>query len=424
MSITAIFAVTMILFAVVPPEIFTEIYFSLKVPVGEMFFYICWANAFLYAGIIAVRPFFSRQRHVSTLEDDKRDLHFMEFLGYSSFGLAMFSYVIYFGMSGVSFADIAQGFSGEIGASYALRGELENIPGVTSLMNVAPWWFAYIAFKKFVAGRRLTRIEIILSSVLFALVTLRGLAAFERRAIIDLFIPAAVLVIMRKTDWTPGARKFVATLPVTAVVFVIVLFMFAEYFKTWINYYQLYSDMPFFEWSMVRLAGYYATAVNNGIMGFQDGLSTGGATTLSGLYKLPLIAELFALGDLRDEMVTQYKFLLIRLANLEFNNPGGAVSAFLDFGLWGGALFLFIHGVIFSWIYLSARKGSLVFTLLYALVFASALEITRVWFFGSPFGLLNLAFVPAMAGLYKLLPRKATPMPRRTRIEPRPEPAD
>lgn len=400
-ALTAIFAVTLVLFMVIPEDDFRRVFRSPKVDTLSLWGYGIWTYGWMMMGIAICYMFVPRGGLWVDRRNASFDYAFMRFLGYVSLWLALGAYTVYYMSAGISLDAVIVGFSGEVGASYRLRKQLENIPGVTSLMNVAPWWYAYVLFKRLIVGEKLSRFELGISVVLLVMVTLRAFAAFERRAIFDLFIPSGILLLLYKRDWPATARRLLSFLPVLGVSFVIVIFLAGEYFKSWINYYATNSGMGFLQFGLTRLAGYYATAVNNAVLAIEDGIQTAGRLSLDGIYKFPGLRPLLDSGD-----DSQFSMLLDRLANPEFNNPGGAMATIVDYGLWGSAVFLLLHGLLFAWFYKGSAQRLLLPTLLYSMAYFSILESTRIWFFLSSFGVLNLGYLPLVYLLFRYLPRK------------------
>lgn len=389
-SLTMIFGVTLFLFTIISDNDFSRVFHVSKVSMLSLYGYAGWAYCWIAVGMATVYALVPRGALQADRSRPASDYAFIHFLGHTSLILALSAYFVYFVNAGLSFDMLLDGFSGESGASYRLRHKLQNIPGITSLMNVAPWWYVYIAYKRVIIGRKLNRFEVIVSLLLLSMVITHAFAAFERRAMISLFIPTGVFVLFYKRNWSLRVRSLISLLPVLGITFITTLFLVGEYFKSWVNHYAANSGMSFFEFGLTRLAGYYVTSVNNAGLAIWDNISTAGRLSLRGIYKIPGLGDF--LGGTGE--VSKFTSFLERSANPEFNNPGGAVATIVDFGLWGSAVFLFLHGFIFTWLYVGARQRRIIMILLYSLAYFAILESTRIWFFMSPFSVLNLLYVP------------------------------
>lgn len=327
-----------------------------------------------------------RRRMVSSSEDAIRGL------GYLAFWLSLVAYIIYIAISDVSIQSVMDSLSGAEGANYALREGLERIPGITSFMGVAPWWFVYVGYMKFVLGRRLPARIYLMSAALLFLIFARGVLDFERRAIIDALLPAAIVVVMMRTQWSLFMRPLISSAPFFGILMLVGLFLFTEYFRTW-TFYSQYVSVDYMEWALTRLGGYYSTSMNNGATALDAGYSGQGYYLLHGFYRFPVLGAMTGLRDLGGEAASEFTLLLTELLNPEFNNQGGAVVALFDLGYAGGGVFLFCYGMVTGLVFQGARSGSLFCVLIYTFFFVAALEITRIWFITSAGPLTSLLFV-------------------------------
>lgn len=313
-------------------------------------------------------------------------------LGYLSYFLSVSAYVIYIAISDISVDMIFASLSGEQNANYALRDGLERIPGVTSFMGVAPWWFVYVAYARFVMRRNISVKELLMSAFLLFLVFARGVLDFERRAIVDVLIPAFVVVVFLKTKWPVWMRAVLPFAPIFGVLMLVALFLSTEYFRTW-TFYSQYVDVDYVEWALTRLGGYYSTSVNNGITALDAGYSSNGYYLLNGIYRFPVLGVFFGLRQIGSSASNEFTFLLVDRLNPEFNNQGGSIVALFDLGYVGGGIFLFLYGIVAAVVFQKARSGSIFCVLLYTFFFMSFLEITRVWFITSAVPLTSLLFL-------------------------------
>lgn len=328
-------------------------------------------------------------------------------LGWSACLLSLAAYAIYFSLSGIRTDLLAANFSGDAGANYELKATMERVPGVTSFMSIAPFWFLYLAYKRFVLEVKWSMIEIALAVCLLLATTLRAVSENERRAIIDLFIPAALFVMLMKTNGSAWYRLGLKILPTVGISLLIFLFLATEYFRTWSNFYSQNTNLSYPIWALLRLGGYYSTSVNNGIAGWDFDYNAAGYYLLHGLYRFPVIADYFGLTEIRQEATLAFTDLLTQKLNPEFNNQGGLVVAFWDLGLLGGSLLLTALGLLFGFTYAAALQGRMFHALLYPTFFLSALEITRVWYLTSAVSFSSLIFLIIAWPLVRIKIRKS-----------------
>lgn len=375
-------AAAVLLFVCVTEREFATSFGAPKQDLGRVLGVVSLGYASLTLGLLMAYDrglrFIERRRQA----EGDRDL--VAFIGYCSLAASLAAYAIYFALAKVGVADILAGLSAEPGASYDLRRRFSTVPGITSFMSVAPLWFAYLAYRWVVTGLRPKPAMIAVSLLLAGCVVLRSVVGFERRAIIELVLPAVVVLVMLR----PWARMRLI-LPMLGVLGVWTLFVVTEIFRSWANE-GLASGQSLPIWMLARLGGYYATALNNGVLAIEQALTGSGSITFAGIYRLPVFGDLFGSAGLQADFVLQFKGMLKALANPDFNNPGGLVGAFIDFGWVGGALVLVALGTAFGVIHSAAARGHGVALLAYGFVVLSLLEITRVMVFLSPQGVIIL----------------------------------
>jgi hypothetical protein len=172
------------------------------------------------------------------------------------------------------------------------------------------------------------------------------------------------------------------------------MFGLFEYFRSW-QFYRTRGDLSFVEFASNRLAGYYATAINNGQV-ILDHLTFPGRLpfdtveafwSLQGIYQLRLYEVLggherpYNKTDYRD---SPYFHALDQVANPEFNNPSGYVAPFADYGHVGGLVFFAALGVIAGLLYRGFCRGHVAGLLIYPYCFTGLVELPRYmyWFQG------------------------------------------
>jgi oligosaccharide repeat unit polymerase len=272
-----------------------------------------------------------------------------------------------------------------------VKAQLGNIPGVTALTQVG---IAAVAVSSVLLAHKYSRGELIKLLAVLALSIPRVIIYSERLAFLELAVPAIVV----GAAWLAnrgGVRRTVArAIPVVGLVLVAVVFSVFEYFRSWM-FYRMRGESSFVEFVLNRLAGYYATAINNGQV-ILDHLRWPGRLpfdtldnfwSVQGIYQLRLYEVLGGherpYGKGGDEQ-SPYFDALQQFANPEFNNPSGYVAPFVDYGQVGGLVFFLLLGVVAGLLYRAFCRGSLVGLLVYPVFFTGLVEWPRYlyWFQG------------------------------------------
>lgn len=319
--------------------------------------------------------------------------------------LGLFGNILFFVLSGMTLSMLMNVLNSEIGATYVLRDSFEKIAGATSFMNLTCWWFAYAMYVVIVRRDKLSAVGWSVSILLFLLGVFRGFAVNERRVIFELLIPGLIICVLMRRDWSPMMARFFRFAPFIAVASLVFIFVSTEYFRTWANFWgNGNTNLGYFEWALTRLAGYYATALNNGVAILEAStIETYGTLTLSGVSKFPLIGDLIWSQQIKSEIKLSYVDALSLYTNPEFNNPGGFIVTLIDFGIIGGGFICFLVGFAVFFSFRLAQNGNFFAVLLYSQFFFSILEMTRVWNLISPFGVINLIFLSVWYVLWKRL---------------------
>lgn len=311
---------------------------------------------------------------------------YLALLGVSAFSLTAFAFLLWFTLTGFSFQGFLNVFASQGGAFYILRATFfdNRLPGLTSLINLAPWWFVYIAYRRFVRERPLSRFQLIASALFVIVFLIYSIALGERRQLITLFVPAIVAVLLLRP---PARSEWVTWMPAIGLLGLVLLFLVGEYFRTWANYYAATSGQDYIPWALIRLGGYYATSINNGVNYLTYLPPTGGWLTFDGILKMPGINLWSQMPDIGTNYIRSF------YGNPEFTNPGGLIVPLIDFGLLGGGAFLFIFGMLTGLVWHMARRGSIFYILLYTQLYFALLESTRIFYALSSAGVTNLLFL-------------------------------
>ena len=142
-------------------------------------------------------------------------------------------------------------------------------------------------------------------------------------------------------------RWLLTILPLGAVFLLYALFSFSEFFRSWSDFYSQRQD-SFLWFSLIRLVGYYATAMNNGAALLQELHSNPiPYLTIEWFWKFPVLKNFLTYSDLTGvDPETHYIALLKSAVNPEFNNPSGIFPVVMDYGLIGALVFWFCAGII------------------------------------------------------------------------------
>jgi len=276
---------------------------------------------------------------------------------------------------------------GEKGSSDLMKTTyLGTISGVTTLTQFG---IAAVILGTLLGARNGWRSVRLRLGILLFLAVARAIFNSERLAIIELGIPAAlVLIRMKVLDSRRLAGRFRALLPVAPVfgsVALLLLFAASEYLRSWTNFYAG-GDQGFWTFATLRLVGYYVTALNNGAVLLRYVGVTGAPFFMFHfLWRFPGISDFmnglypnlpWSTGD------DPYMTILDVHANPEFNNGSGYFMPALDVGFIGALIFWVIAGLICGLCYrLYTRKhiGGLLF---YPALFTGIAEMPRILYWG------------------------------------------
>ena len=289
-------------------------------------------------------------------------------------------------------------------------------PGLTSLVNFSPVFFATFAYRlAFSSPQEPVPLGFkALAVVLVLLVVFRAYAWSERLAIIETAIPLLLAAVVRWLQPNPlprsevdrdaprrrsgrlsrprrpsrmmgVARKAVlAGGPYLGIPAVIGLFGAFEFFRSWSTD-TYHGKMDFIDFAVGRFLTYYFTSLNNGagMLEMMDWPSYRMDYVL--LWAHRARAGLFkdadsTIGDSKYDVST---FLNV-YGDEEFNSPSAFFSIVLDLGVPLGGLFMFALGTVAGMACRAYRRGSLVGVLAYPTVLITFLELFRYFYLGEP----------------------------------------
>lgn len=277
---------------------------------------------------------------------------------------------------------------GEKGASYAMKEVyLVTVSGVTTLTQFGIAALLLGVWIGIAKGWRAVRIPL---AVLAGLTVARALFNSERLAIIELAIPFSVLMlrlhVLESPVYTRARHLSLQFLPLFAAGGLISIFGASEYFRSWSTFYSG-EGTGFWQFVVLRLTGYYVTALNNGaVLISQLGTQAAPFFTLHFLWRFPFFSNLalaiFPQVQLEDTTIDPYMTILNRAANPEFNNGSGLLLPIADYGLAGAFSFWVIAGFLCGFAYRAFLRMHPAGLLFYPVLFTGVVEIARILYWG------------------------------------------
>lgn len=295
--------------------------------------------------------------------------------------LTLIGYAVWFSVAyqrGLGPNTIVALLSGESGiATDVKHGAMQTIPGLTTMTQFG---LATVVLGVCCLRVRPSRSVMVALVTLLPLSLVRALLNSERLAVVELIAPAIVLgvglFVVGRRGRASWLGRVVAAAPILLIASVSVFFGALEYFRSWSNHYA--SDGgSVVVFTLTRLSGYYATAVNNGVLLY------GSATlwpdlpvfTLAPLLKLTAIVDP-SLGD--SEAFESFTADLAQYGNPEFNSPCGPALLLHDFGFVLFPVVVFVAGFLCGAIYRSYLVRGIAGLLLYPLIVVALAESPRI----------------------------------------------
>jgi hypothetical protein len=314
-----------------------------------------------------------------------------------TFYLALAGYVVWAfvaverGLTGSTVLSVVGGNSGIISTRKAY---LSPVAGVTTLTQIAPVSVACW----FILGRlRITNGTRYIAA-LVALATIRTYLNSERIALIEVVLPLVILAIAipkYRQGETGGGHAWRSLVPLWIPVAVIVLFGVSEYQRTWVPHYRAISHESYPTFVVHRLGGYFATSFNNAVLVQRS--QTGRKLpywSLNAVWSFPLVSNIAPYAKVNGGRPVAWQEVLKENANPEYNNPGGLIASYVEFGLVGAVLFWLAAGLIFGRLYRSFRRAQAG-----ALILYSTLAIGFFLIYGNLFWTMGRATPMIIAGL-------------------------
>jgi oligosaccharide repeat unit polymerase len=295
-----------------------------------------------------------------------------------------------------------------------IKTELGNIPGVTILTQIG---IAAVAVSSVVLADKYSRAELFRLIIVVGLSIPRAYVYSERLAFLELVVPVVVVGTARLSMRVGFRRTIAKVFPVAGIALGVVTFSFFEYFRSW-QFYRLHGESSFPEFVLNRLAGYYATAINNGQV-ILDHLNWPGRLpfdtleafwSMQGVYQL----HLYEILGGHDRPYAKsggpgslYFDALDRFTNPEFNNPSGYVAPFVDYGPFGGLVFFLLFGVVAGLLYREFCNGRLLGLLVYPVFFTGLVEWPRYMYWVQSRAAYSLASLLLVAIVVGIVQRRA-----------------
>lgn len=270
-----------------------------------------------------------------------------------------------------------------------LKERIGTIPGVTTLTQLG---IAAVVVSAVLLAREFTRSELAKMLIVIGLAVPRAYIYSERLALLELLIPAGVVAAAKLSTGSRARRRISQVIPVVGLVSIVPIFATFEYFRSW-NFYRLHGETSFANFAMGRFAGYYTTALNNGQL-IIDHLRWPGRwpfDTLEFFWSAPGISNVGLYEHLSGyerlsgharpysnvSDLTPFAEMLKQYANPEFNNPSGYAGPFVDYGRFGGLVFLLLIGFLIGLAYRGFCNAQLWGVLLYPVIFTGVVEMPR-----------------------------------------------
>lgn len=298
---------------------------------------------------------------------------------------------------------IAQYFAGDFSAFY-LKTLAGNIPGITSLSQLGIIFVSIYALET-TNGRRYHNPRL-LKFILFLIIIfsiLRATFYAERLAILEVLIPYFLVKINKQSDKHNAAlRIFFRAAPLTGFLALYIIFIGAEYNRSWRNYYINHFD-SIFEFGLTRLSLYYSTALNNGALIVNHGETNFLQYTMEWLHKFPILGSFLNNGI--DN--SNYDQILRSYADPEFNNPSGLLTYYADLGVFVFPFFSII-GLLYGFAFRCFNISSNRFAFIYPCFYIAILEVLRI-----PYITSSRAFVLVLGVALLTFLQKKHPPPLR-----------
>ena len=208
--------------------------------------------------------------------------------------------------------------------------------------------------------------------VLSALLAVRAFMMAERLALMEIAVPALVVLSLRRQISITVGRL------AALVTGVPVLFVTAEVFRSFNAKFVeetgwAYLDFSFIlQWNLERLALYYTDVTNKFYLILNTGYFYTTAFYEEGIQR---ILARFGFEEVSNSALSEWVYLF-GAGNPEMTNPGGLASMFTDMGWWAvpALLFFAVMLLVAHW---RAARGSIFCLAVYPVMFLAMVELPR-----------------------------------------------
>lgn len=271
------------------------------------------------------------------------------------------------------------------GAVSFSRSEIGRTVGITSLVSLAPVFFAVYAHlwarERCQLGRGLKALAMLIG----VFTVFRVYVWSERLALIEVIAAFFVPLLCAQVQANPSSlfSKVSRMGPYLALPLLAFYFGVWEYFRSW-QLSQEYQQMAYWEFALGRFATYYYTSLNNGagLLATSDWPTYKFEFLAEALYRAPLMVGAIgryimqANGDAFGSFLHTY-------ADPEFNNPSGIFAAVYDAGVPLSIIYMFGCGFGVGVLYRSFLSARLAGVLLFPLMLIMISELFRYPYLGS-----------------------------------------
>jgi oligosaccharide repeat unit polymerase len=370
------------------PDVFWQQWKEPKIFSSKDLIWCLWATLVLAGGIVLGKAFVGRRSEanggprempevlsVDRLRSVFRVLYFV----------TLFGYVVWIGVAyhrGVRVRQIVQALERHGSAVYFLKRQLTSVSGVTTIVEVGVAAGIVGSYLLFVHGDRSVRRSLF---ILVGIAFVRSILNSERLALIEVVVPIAI--VWATASWTSGRmssrrRWRLTVIPLIAPLLLVVYFGGSEYFRSYAHYSQT-QNTGLWQFSVARIEGYYATSYNNGsiIVRYYAPPTRVPYFTVEGVWKSPVMVVALPYSRVAGvDPGTTLKAIYTQVGNPEFNNPGGIMAIRVDWGSFGGTIFILAFGTVLGAIYGAFRRNLAVGLLVYPFVLDGILEFPRSFY--------------------------------------------